>query len=86
MTTEIVGYVINGEPSPLVKEARNKYLREKKYYRRQRAVGILLMMLSLFSIWFLENAAVCIFMFPIGVVTTISKEKLLTERPKKLHR
>ena len=72
-----MGYPDN-KPNELVVKARNRYWSTVKYYRRQKAVGIIFSLLFILSAIAISNP-VPLFVLPFSILMIFSKERLLTE-------
>lgn len=71
------------EEAERAQEARNfekkKARHERRYFIKQRTIGLALIVLSLMLIIAVRDATAAIFMIPIGLFIMLTKSRVLTE-------
>lgn len=51
----------------------------KRYFIKQRLIGILIIVLSVISVKLTGDGTAALFMLPIGMFTTLTKEMVITD-------
>lgn len=53
--------------------------KRKRYFIKQRLIGMLIIVLSVISVKLTGDGTVALFLFPIGMFTTLTKEMVITD-------